>query len=73
MVFCPLVGRDYKRAILQFLKRFCPFPQGEAGFKRLNLLHKALYQVAGKDLRIGRDIVNRLFGIDLRALSPGLR
>ena len=62
---------DLKAAIFQFFKGLGPFPQGIPGLERTDLLQQPVDQVAGQNLGVGRDVVDGLFRVDLRALPAG--
>ena len=67
------VGGHDELVLLILDDGLCPLSQGEPGLERCGLCHQLVHQVARENLRIGRNVIDRLLGIDLRTLSPRLR
>src|SRR5690606_25478390 len=66
------VGLEPERSVLQLLERVDALLEMEYGIERLDLLEKTLGQFLARHHGQSRDVVNRLLGIELGALSAGL-
>ena len=67
-----LAGPQSEVPIFETLQGFGALTQGEAGLEGRNLLHEALDQVPREYAGVAGDIVDGLFGINLRELPSGL-
>ena len=66
-------GRQDKLILVVLFNGFGALPKGEARLERLGLLHQAVHQLSGQNGRVRGDVVDGLFGINLRTLSSRLR
>ena len=67
------VGSDDELVFVIFFDLFGALAQSEAWLERLGLFHQAVHQLTRENRRVSGDIVDRLFGINLRTLTTGLR
>ena len=67
-------GADQEAAVLAWRWNLDDFlaEVEEVGWKRLDLFHQPVDQLLGAADRQGRNVVNRLFRVQLRALSAGI-
>ena len=68
----PVGGHD-ELVFVVFFDLLGALAQGEAGLERLGLFHQAVHQFTRQNRRVSRDVVDGLFGVNLRALTTGLR
>ena len=72
MLRAPVGGHD-ELIFVVFFDLLGALAQGEAGLERLGLFHQAVHQFTRQNRRVSRDVVDGLFGVNLRALTTGLR
>ena len=65
-------GSELKRAVGQLLEALYPLAQREGGLEGCALLHQIIHQVAGQNLGVAGNIVNRLLRVNLGQLPAGL-
>ena len=68
----PGVGDELEAAVVHALQGIDPLLQMEGGIERLDLRHQGVGQPLAGDDRQSRNVVDRLFGIQLGALAAGL-
>src|SRR5262249_39110015 len=67
-----LIGGDTKLRIADALDRLHHLPEMKGRFERLDLLHERVRQPLARHHRQGRNVVDRLFGIEFGALAADL-
>ena len=58
--------------VFEALQGFCALPQGKPGLERRDLLQEALNQLPCEHAGVAGNIIDGLFGVNLRELATGL-